>query len=332
MWLKHLDILVDPESKAPLDLRDAKLEGSSRVRSGQLVEKQSGRSYPIVDFIPRFVSSENYAKGFGLQWNIHDVTQHDAFSGFPISQERFRNETRWSKDLSGQTVLEVGCGSGRFTTHALETGGRLVSFDFSNAVEANFRLNGDHPSVLMVQADVFHMPFRKGYFDKAFCFGVLQHTPDPHRAFMEIIAHIRPGGKIASDIYIKDFISMVFGTKYKIRPFLRNPDPEKLYQSVKNYIDFMWPLASLIRKIPRFGKSINWMLMIADYSNRLKGADDLTLRQWAYLDTFDMLAPKYDKPQTVNTFRHWHQEAGLVDIDVKRGYNGVEGRGTIRKG
>jgi ubiquinone/menaquinone biosynthesis C-methylase UbiE len=38
--------------------------------------------------------------------------------------------------------------------------------------------------VLIVQADVFAMPFRAGTFDRIFCFGMLQHTPDP-RAHLE---------------------------------------------------------------------------------------------------------------------------------------------------
>lgn len=44
------------------------------------------------------------------------------------------------------------------------------------------------------------------------------------------------------------------------------------------------------------------------------------------MDTFNMLAPDYDNPQTLKGFRSWHEEAGLIDIDVHRGYNGVEGR------
>jgi hypothetical protein len=40
-----------------------------------------------------------------------------------------------------------------------------------------------------------------------------------------------------------------------------------------------------------------------------------------------MLSPAYDQPQTARAFRRWHEEAGLVDIEVARGFNGLEGRG-----
>jgi hypothetical protein len=94
----------------------------------------------------------------------------------------------------------------------------------------------------------------------------------------------------------------------------------------------MWPLSRLIRKIPKVGYAINWRLLVADYSKILPHASDDVLKEWAYLDTFDMLSPEYDLPQTVPEFRRWHERCGLVDIDVHRGYNGVEGRGRRSTG
>jgi hypothetical protein len=90
----------------------------------------------------------------------------------------------------------------------------------------------------------------------------------------------------------------------------------------------MWPLARLIRRIPKFGPAINWKLILPDYSRELPNADDKTLREWAYLDAMDMLSPMYDKPQTMATFHQWHKKAGLIEIEVHFGYNGIEGRGT----
>ena len=51
------------------------------------------------------------------------------------------------------------------------------------------------------------------------------------------------------------------------------------------------------------------------------------LKEWAYLDTFDMLAPRYDIPQTLRTVRGWFSEAGLTEVEVEFGYNGIQGRG-----
>lgn len=231
--------------------------------------------------------------------------------------------------MTDETILEIGSGSGRFTEHALATGATVLSFDFSSAVEANYKSNGLHPNLLLVQASVYKMPFREQSFDRAFCFGVLQHTPDPADAFRAITRMLKPGGSLAADVYIKNFARFVLPFKYWVRPLTRGRSPETLYPAVKRYVDFMWPLARVIRGIPKIGPSLNWKLLIGDYSQHLTNADDSTLKQWAYLDTFDMLSPRYDYPQTVKTFRRWFSEAGLTDIDVHEGYNGVEGRGRV---
>jgi len=40
-----------------------------------------------------------------------------------------------------------------------------------------------------------------------------------------------------------------------------------------------------------------------------------------------MLSPRYDLPQTLSTVRRWFAEAGLENVTVQYGYNGIEGRG-----
>jgi SAM-dependent methyltransferase len=327
MRAEHLNILRCPRSKKRLQIKNADIV-DNRIKSGVLFEPESGAEYPVVDFIPRFITQAEYTQNFGLEWNIHNRTQYDETSGYNLSRERFYSETKWGQKLQGQNILEVGSGSGRFTRHALETGALVMSIDPSTAVEANYRSNGKQDNLLLVQASLFEMPLAEDYFDKVFCFGVLQHTPNPRQAFMMLVKYLKHGGRIASDIYIKDLTHWLLQTKYYVRPFINKAEPEKLYKDVKRYIDFMWPLSRLIRKIPRFGYAVNWRLLVADYSSLLPGASEDTLKEWAYLDTFDMLSPTYDKPQTINTFTSWHQQAGLQDIEVHKGFNGVEGRGT----
>lgn len=326
MLKEHVALLACPVSKGPLVLLDAEESEDGRVRTGSLLEEGSGHNYPIVDFVPRFVPPDNYASSFGLQWNIHARTQADTHSGFAISKDRFERETRWGNALEGKTLLEVGSGSGRFTPHALATGATVVSLDYSNAVEANYRQNGGHPRLLIVQASLEHSPFPAASFDHVCCFGVLQHTRDVQGSFRALVDNLKPGGRIASDVYLKSAAQLLLATKYKVRGVTRNLDPEKLYRWVRRYVNFMWPLARVIRKLP-YGKSINWLLLVADYSELLPGANDDLLKEWAVLDSFDMVSPRYDKPQTLRTFKRWHEEAGLVEIDVHYGFNGIEGRG-----
>jgi SAM-dependent methyltransferase len=328
MRREHVNHLVCPRTQRRLLLADDCRVVNGRVACGELLEPVSGRRYPIVDFIPRFAPVENYASNFGLEWTLHSRTQYDDTSGFSVSAERFRKETGWNADLRGEVILEVGCGSGRFTRHALDTGALVLSCDYSGAVDASYRSNGAHPNLLLVQASVYELPFRRDFFDKAFCFGVLQHTPDPRKAFLAIIGHLRPGGEVVSDIYVRNLGRWLLQPKYWVRPFTRGMSPRKLYDGVKRYVDLMWPLARILRKVPVLGPTLNWKLLIADYSRLLPDADDATLKDWAYLDTFDMLSPVYDQPATLKTFRRWHEEAGLIDVDVRYGFNGLQGRGT----
>lgn len=326
MYPSNVRCLLCPVTGRPLVLETVETDGA-RVRTGWLTEPEGGNRYPIVNFIPRFVPSENYASSFGYEWNVHRRTQYDANSLHDLSRERFFAETGWPREMKGEIILEAGSGLGRFSEHALSTGARVVSFDFSNAVEANYQSNGMNENFLLVQADIFNMPFPPQSFDRVFCFGMLQHTPDPRTAFMKTTRMLKPGGVIASDIYIKNLTKWFLQPKYYVRPFIDKTQPERLYKAIVRYVDAVWPLAKIIGKIPIVGPSLNWKLLIADYSRSLPNADERTLREWAYLDTFDMLSPEYDYPQTVATFRQWHVQAGLVDIDVHRGYNGVEGRG-----
>jgi SAM-dependent methyltransferase len=190
---EHLSILVCPYSKRDLIIEIETIEADNRIKTGFLIEPVSGNKYPIINFIPRFVTKDNYANSFGFQWNLHSQTQHDEYTEVNVSGHRFFNETKWGTELQGEVILEAGCGSGRFTKHALSTKATVVSFDYSNAVEANYLVNGNEENLLILQADIFHMPFRENSFDKAFCFGVLQHTPDPNQAFLSIVKHIKPG-------------------------------------------------------------------------------------------------------------------------------------------
>ena len=320
MRLEHLPLLACPVCRVSLRLVRIDNGPEGAVIDGMLGCERCGTEFPVIGGVPRFVPRENYASGFGLEWTKHAMTQYDSYSGIPASAERFLGQTRWPRDLEGQKILEVGSGSGRFTEQAADTGALAVSLDYSYAVDANYACNGSRPNVLIVQGDILAMPFRPGTFDKLFCFGMLQHTPDPAAAFAALPQFLKPGGELCADIYKATLFRTVLQTKYWVRPFTRKLDPDRLYARVKMWVDLMWPLAAVIRKLPK-GYAINWRLLVADYS--CLGLQGQMLKEWSYLDTFDMLAPRYDRPATFGTFRQWAVKAGLTDIDTEYATQGV---------
>jgi uncharacterized protein YbaR (Trm112 family)/ubiquinone/menaquinone biosynthesis C-methylase UbiE len=324
MNLEHLRLLACPSCREPLRCIRTEQGTPEKLIEGALACTGCRREFPVNGGVPRFVPRDNYASGFGLEWTRHARTQYDSYCGIPVSEQRFFSQTLWPRDLRGELVLEVGSGSGRFTEQAANTGATVVSLDYSYAVDANYASNGERGNVLIVQADVFAMPFRPGTFDRLFCFGMLQHTPDPARAFAALPAMLKSGGALCADVYKATLMRTLLATKYYVRPFTRNMQPDRLYRLVCRYIDFMWPLASLIRRLPR-GSGINWRLLVADYSPlNLKG--DM-LKEWAYLDTFDMLAPRYDRPATLSTVRQWAQDAHLESVATEYTGHGITVRG-----
>ncbi|MGH3054603.1 MAG: methyltransferase domain-containing protein, partial [Gaiellaceae bacterium] len=320
-----LQYLACPRCAAELRIVSITDRNGALFETAELQCTGCAAGYPVTRGVPRFVPAENYAVSFGLQWRWHAKTQYDSYTGLKLSETRFFEETRWPRSLPGQVVLEVGSGAGRFTEQAATTGAVVVSMDYSAAVEANYELNGGKPNVLVVQGDIYQMPFRCGFFDKLFCFGMLQHTPDVQRSFMALPPMLKPGGELVADVYRKTLVSMLFGTKYYVRWLTRRMDPHRLRELTKRYIDFMWPLSERIGKIPRIGHSLNWRLLVADYG--ALGVNGELRKEWAYLDTFDMLAPQYDLPQTVRTMRRWFNEARLTDVDVGYYHNIILGRG-----
>jgi SAM-dependent methyltransferase len=287
-----------------------------------------GDEFEIVDGIPRFCARDNYAVSFGYQWNHYDRLQLDPTGGRGgMSERRLFEETEWPRDMRGERILEAGCGMGRFTQHLVATGADVWSIDYSTAVEANARNNGPRSNLHLAQADILHLPFAPESFDRVLCIGVIQHTADPGRAFDNLARMLRPGGRIAIDSYRLDWRAPFLG-KYWVRPLTKRLRPSTLHRLVRAYLAWAYPLTgALHRVLGERARTLSWALAIADYRGAFP-ADPATLRQLAELDTFDMLAPAHDHPQTLRQVRHWFERNGLSEVRVRPGHNGIEGIGT----
>ncbi|MBI4135641.1 class I SAM-dependent methyltransferase [Candidatus Uhrbacteria bacterium] len=263
-----------------------------------------------------------YTNSFGFQWTRHAKTQLDSYVGLPISRNRLFSVTGWPSHMEGQRILEAGSGAGRFTEVLLSTGAQVWSFDASEAVEANRANNGHSPNLHLFQADIFNIPDDIGLFDKVFCLGVLQHTPDPKRAFFELVKFVKPGGEIVIDVYKKTLFSRL-QWKYFLRPFVKWIPDYPLYLITRAAVSMLLPLAIGAYKI--MGSFGTRLFPIASYPSL--GFPYKLHKEWSVLDTFDMYSPVYDQPQTLREVKRWFKEAKLQDVVVHYGPNGIVGKG-----
>ncbi|MDO8805717.1 MAG: methyltransferase domain-containing protein [Elusimicrobiota bacterium] len=316
MKKKLLNILCCPDCRNTLALLAIK-EANGEVEEGELQCETCKKIYPVLRFIPRFVPSENYADNFGFQWNQFRKTQLDSHTGKPIARDRFL--TRYGDallDFSGRMVLDVGCGAGRNSEVALSMGANLVAVDYSSAVDACWENLRSFPQLNVVQADIYHLPFKAASFDSVYCFGVLQHTPDVEKAFKALPAQLKAGAKLFVDVYPRLLLN-IFWPKYWIRPFTKGIPPDRLFPIVQSMVKFLFPISIALGRIPYIGRKLRYAIPVLNY----EGIFPLTmtqLKEWALLDTFDMLSPHHDHPQSETTLRRWFEEEGLKDIKVFR--------------
>jgi SAM-dependent methyltransferase len=314
MHKEFLELLRCPRSAEKLVLEQP-VYRDGQIYSGELVSESGQCRYPIREFIPRFVPEANYAANFGMQWNKFRQTQLDSFSGQSISASRFWKATGWRpEELSGQWVLDAGCGAGRFAEVALQAGARVVALDYSSAVDACYQNLRHYPNLHLVQGDIYALPLPKGYFPLVYSLGVLQHTPDVARAFAALPPMLRQGGRLCADFYWKRLRTMLH-TKYLLRPLTKRLPQERLFAILQRAVPSLLALSQGLGSLPGAGRLLKRLVPVADYTGiyPLSGPQ---LKEWALLDTFDMLAPEYDNPQTVASVRIWFEQAGLSGISV----------------
>jgi len=311
-----LSLLRCPQCAGIFRLEESKGD-EQEVEEGTLRCENCENENQIRNFVPRFIDGENYAAGFGFQWNRHAQTQLDKFNGTKITTERFFEGTQWKPDeVKGMNVLEAGCGAGRFTDVMLAAGMQVYSLDYSNAVDACLVNHGLHPNLNIVQGDMCKVPYAKQSFDRVFCFGVLQHTPDVRKSFFSLTELVRPGGSIAVDVYPNTLKARLHYPRYLLRPLAKRLAAPKLYSVVEKMVGFLLPISIGLKRIPLIGKYIYPLIPVANYWGDLP-LDKKMLREWSVVDTFDWLASWYDQPQKAETIKSWMEEAGFVNIQVR---------------
>ena len=295
---------VNPRSQLPL------------IWDGAALRDDSGATFPVIDGIPRFCAVENYTSSFGHQWNKFQTTQIDREGiGDEPSKVRFFAETEWQPEhLAQLDILEVGSGAGRFSRVILEaTDANLFSVDYSTAVEANQRNNGSlaPERFNLSQASIYELPFPDDRFDRTFCLGVLQHTPDFEGSVQALVRKTKIGGQIVVDFYpIRGFWTKLHA-KYLLRPFTTRMSQERLLELIDRNADRLIVASKVLERLG-LGPLRRILPVVDIYGTLPPNLSEEQRREWVVLDTFDMFSPAFDNPQRIETVAAMFERAGAA--------------------
>lgn len=76
-YMRKIDIYVCPSCISNDFLLSNIVKSNSEIKNGILICRKCKAEFPIDNYIPRFVSSGNYAQSFGFQWNKYARAQID---------------------------------------------------------------------------------------------------------------------------------------------------------------------------------------------------------------------------------------------------------------
>jgi hypothetical protein len=83
------------------------------------------------------------------------------------------------------------------------------------------------------------------------------------------------------------------------------------------------PIDNRLRRVPRIGRFLIAVVPCWNPYGLFELSDEEAVA-WTILDTFDALAPRYDWPQSPESVEGWCSRAGLVEVSVRYGGNGIE--------
>jgi ubiquinone/menaquinone biosynthesis C-methylase UbiE len=210
-------------------------------------------------------------------------------------------------NFDGKTIVDIGCGPGRFLETIRQKNGIAIGVDLSDAVEAAGEIFKDDPNVLVCQADVLNSPIKSTAIDGIFSIGVLHHTTNAETGFKEMVRVLKPNGWIAVSVYstggyYDNFIVNIWRKIFKALWPIFKQYPALIYTYLVVYI------TTLIRKIPVVRTLFHPFLYFFP-SIILK---DTT---WSILNTFDSITPSNQYGFTIYQVFKWFKKANLKDIE-----------------
>ena len=236
MYKTHVSLLKDPQTKKPFKLLSFK-NNASEIIDGLLISNNnwypiiSGVPRVLLgslrhDYLINHAGFyKKYLKKFPKQctneWrdllksqiSVSAESHHQLITGSSFAYEwksiyrennyeqqnylHFLSPYVKAKDLKGKKILDLGCGSGRFTKQASLLGANIsVGVDVGESVDTAYKMCRFLDNVLIVQADIYNLPFENSFdiatraFEKKMNMAVIKlHNSTPLPKYLH---HARP--------------------------------------------------------------------------------------------------------------------------------------------
>jgi SAM-dependent methyltransferase len=140
------------------------------------------------------------ADAFATSWNnlpVGSIYTRDQFEDWlePITQH----------DITGKSVLELGCGNASLMVHMTDWNpSYLEGVDLGDSVlSAKKNLSSVTFKNWNITKDDI-VEFKSEGFDFVYCIGVLHHLKDPGKGFDSVIRNTKPGGKFHCWVYARE--------------------------------------------------------------------------------------------------------------------------------
>ncbi len=163
----------------------------------QIIEYKSQKKIYIFN-----TNDENSDKitieSFGEEWSKFSSFNSDEITN--IGNEYF--DIVDFKDFdSDAKVLDLGCGTGRWSIYLASKFNEVYSLDPSDAIFSAAELTSEFKNIYLIKASSENIPFDDNTFDFAISLGVLHHIPDTEQALNTLVRKIKKGGKCLIYLY-----------------------------------------------------------------------------------------------------------------------------------
>lgn len=210
-------------------------------------------------------------------------------------------------------MIDIGCGSGRWTDYFVEKAGFIEAIDPSDAVYVADKMLGDKGNVRITKASVDTIPWDDETFDFGMSIGVLHHIPDTKQALIDCVKKIKKGGYFYVYLYYRfDNRGIIFKSVFYLSNLFRiviSRMPHRLKKITCDVLAVLvyWPLSRFAGLLHAMGAhKLARKIPLEPYYNK----PFYNLRN----DCLDRFGTKLEQRFLRSEIEQMMTEAGLTDI------------------